>query len=744
MKTWTTLRRSAGIIILVWLGGWLLASPVPARADHGPHGNYSATTDSCAACHRAHTAPQSRLLVSGTPGLCLSCHGSAALGADTNVEDGLYLERDAIAESPAEGVTNRGLRGGGFSNALMDTDQDGAAASRPVTSAHDGSSNVLWGNGAIGSGAGWVGFSLSCTTCHDPHGGGAYRSLRPIPVASGAMTGVLVPDRTLKTYSVADPNNGYVGENYGAIAASLTKWCAQCHTRYDAPSGSGHTASGDPIFAYRHATDMVPCVRCHVAHGTAAVMSGPAGASLPFPNGSLAPTDNARSSLLRLDERRICFSCHVDPANGRVNGGSCTVCHAQPQGTRRQITGAAGDFVRASHHVNGIPQDVDCTTCHEVGAHGSGTVNLKHPDTGAVISFRSNADLEPFCLACHDGDGAGGAAPFSDGVWPPVIDATAWAGASHHVNAPQTCYGTCHQNGHGSNLTPLLNPYDGTPGAGNVNQEEGFCYTCHDGSVAAVNIQAEFAQAYQHNISPNDPGGEFLECTSCHNPHLANSTYKLANPDTAATTIWTGTQEAFCLTCHDGSPPPGITFPATSTGTGFDKSAFVNSTHDLQVTGPDGTTGDSCRACHAQHGSNYRANLLAQYVVQDYNPYTYGDGDFAICWTCHDEYQTIYGQSPFGKYDKNTGQFKENLHKKHVEGERAPCILCHDVHAPHDAGEAGLIRFDYGIQNGYDIQYIGGRNGSNAFWISADQRTGYCYIRCHGKDHTPKNYQRMP
>ncbi len=729
-----------GLILLwgIFTPGWV------AEADNGPHGNYTPTTDACAACHRAHTAPQSRLLVNSTPALCYSCHGSAGLGADTNVVDGLYLDRDLTAESPTEGVANRGLRGGGFSFVLMDSDQDGIATSRATTSAHDGNRPTAWGNGAIGSGAGKTGFPLTCTTCHDPHGGGAYRSLRAIPLGSGAGTDVVVPDQALKTYSVTDPNNNYIGENYGALSAPLTDWCSQCHTRYDAPSGSGHTASGDPIFAYRHATDVVPCVRCHVAHGTAAVMTDPAGVSVLFPDGSSAANDNDRSSLLRLDERRVCFSCHVDPTNGLVNGGSCTTCHAQPQGTRRQITGAGGDFVRASHHVNGIPQDLDCTTCHEVGAHGSGTVNLKHADTGAVITFNANADLETFCLSCHDGNGAGGSPSFTDSVWPPVIDQTAWASASHNVSAPQTCYGSCHQNGHGSNLTPLLNPYDGTPGAGNVNQEEGFCYTCHDGSVATVNIQAEFARTYQHNISPNDPGGEYLECVNCHNPHLANSTNKLANPDTGATTIWTGTQEDFCLTCHDGNPPAGITFPVTSTGTGFDKSTFVNSSHDNNVTGPDGTLGDSCRACHAQHGSDYRANLLAQYVVQDYNPYTYPDADYAICWTCHDENQTIYGQSPFGKYDKRTGLFKENLHKKHVERENAPCIICHDVHAPHDAGESGLISFEYAVQNGYDIQYIGGYDASSAFWISADNTTGYCYIRCHGKDHTPKNYQRMP
>jgi hypothetical protein len=46
---------------------------------------------------------------------------------------------------------------------------------------------VAWGNGANGSGAGPV-VSISCGSCHNPHGNGAYRILNPIPsVATGSI-----------------------------------------------------------------------------------------------------------------------------------------------------------------------------------------------------------------------------------------------------------------------------------------------------------------------------------------------------------------------------------------------------------------------------------------------------------------------------------------------------------------------------------------------------------------------------
>jgi hypothetical protein len=232
----------------------------------------------------------------------------------------------------------------------MDTDWDTASASSAVSSHHtvDGSAGTAWGNGAIGSGPGATGFAMSCVACHDPHGsagsGGTatYRILRPVPSGSGAAAGVDVPDETPKTYAVADANNQYFGELYGLLMDPLSDWCAQCHTRYLAPAGSGTTDSGDPIFAYRHMTETggspdcatchdvsgtgpfippnpndlhpevfhsIGCTTCHVSHGTSASMGTYSGA-VEWPDGSTTPSGHERSSLLRLDNRGECQACH--------------------------------------------------------------------------------------------------------------------------------------------------------------------------------------------------------------------------------------------------------------------------------------------------------------------------------------------------------------------------------------------------------------------------------------------------
>ncbi len=344
----------AAAVTLGAVGLWLALAALPAAADGGPHvaavnsGSSTLMADSCAGCHRAHTALGPNLIAAATEtALCLTCHGSSGAGATTNVVDGV------------EAGTSHGLRGGGFVNALMDTAWDGAAVSRPATSAHlfDGATaSTMWGSGAIGSGPGESRVSLACASCHNPHGNNSYRILRPIPTGAPASTGITVAEQVTKAYTVASAQNRYFGEKYGngvydwEWQYELVQWCAQCHTRYDAyyeygTSGApGSTDSGDPTFKYRHMTRYdwsincalchpgsnginaddpfdvgyataheATCENCHVAHGSSARMGTYSG-TVAWPNQATDPSGNARSSLLRLDNRGVCIGCH-NPTN---------------------------------------------------------------------------------------------------------------------------------------------------------------------------------------------------------------------------------------------------------------------------------------------------------------------------------------------------------------------------------------------------------------------------------------------
>jgi hypothetical protein len=142
-------------------------------------------------------------------------------------------------------------------------------------------------------------------------------------------------------------------------------------------------------------------------------------------------------------------------------GGGCS-CHGAAVGLRRQILGSGGDFASnpsvTSHHVAGAtdPTGNQCLVCHDLSQHTLGTVLLKNADSGAVILYSSSSpsSLEPFCLSCHDANGAGGnLSPFADGAALGTIPfiggttiASSWSGSSLHRSNGLTCAGTGQPN----------------------------------------------------------------------------------------------------------------------------------------------------------------------------------------------------------------------------------------------------------------------------------------------------------
>ena len=366
----------------------------PASADAGPHKTTMvgagqtalvsvAGGGRCASCHRAHTAKAEFLLKDAQPALCYSCHGGP--GASLDVVDGVNNDDGGA------------LRGGGFEYALI----NGAAATKtmgalpvpdpitgitprqtktatapvgtvaaPVTSRHqiDGTTTgTMWGNGAVSAtvNPGKAGVTLECGSCHDPHGNGNYRILRPVPndaatsavaatattaaVAAVVVAPVNIPDAITKVYTttdywlVGDPNVPLVAGGAAPAAgtpdgyiANVAAWCTTCHTRYLATSGSYKVDSGDAVYTYKHRSESGKanspnCIQCHVSHGTSATMTSRA-ASFTAPDG-LVPTAKGlgatvnntatppapvlvggtaigTSRLLRVDNRGVCVMCH--------------------------------------------------------------------------------------------------------------------------------------------------------------------------------------------------------------------------------------------------------------------------------------------------------------------------------------------------------------------------------------------------------------------------------------------------
>lgn len=209
---------------------------------------------------------------------------------------------------------------------------------------------------------------------------------------------------------------------------------------------------------------------------------------------------------------------------------SCKDCHKAAMPGARQVfdsngngTGTGGDFNKGSHHVinyanrtTQIIQEDDCLICHDQSHHTSGVVLLKNWDNAGQAVIYDPADpstLEPFCLGCHDTDGAGGnMSPFSSGN---TLGAdTGWneAGSRIESNWDKT---------YGHRRKGLTCMGDGSPGTG-----------CH---------------------------GDYL--SGKINAHGSDNRGLLGNKYTLPVTSekWDETNYSLCLDCHDNYPSvPGI------------------------------------------------------------------------------------------------------------------------------------------------------------------------------------------
>ena len=394
MRTHKKVRRRLVALVATAAAAFFLGA-VPAYADNGPHVSTATNTPTtgvkitdagqgrCASCHRAHTARAAFLLnATSEESLCYSCHGDGGTGATTDVQSGLGYDAASKTTYPngttltvQRGSTVAGtLRGGGFEKAALGT---GAATKEiylsgsnyrsrnqlvpplatpeTTTSNHLGGVGIMWGNGPISATANTgkdmsttSATKLECTACHDPHGNGQYRILRPVPTDSGftatlpgnTQAGIVIKDTANKVYTttnywiagdpaaVADtgtttilggtsstnpaPIQKTIAASVSSFQANVAAWCTTCHTRDLAPSGSFQTNSGDAVFTYRHTGDQVGgdasanrnCIQCHVAHGTNAVMPN---SKVEWPNGTTPSSD---SRLLRVDDRGTCVMCH--------------------------------------------------------------------------------------------------------------------------------------------------------------------------------------------------------------------------------------------------------------------------------------------------------------------------------------------------------------------------------------------------------------------------------------------------
>lgn len=568
-------------------------------------------------------------------------------------------------------------------------------------------------------------FTMTCTVCHNPHN-------HPTNWLGGVNLRLVGTERAGQ---ITTPNSGVrdvAFESRGADSGGAT-----LHSYADADQDANSVYDG-------------VCEVCHTLTGV---------------------HQNSPAGYHQHQVGNSCLTCHPHVGQGGNVGAflvdptlQCADCHDRTLTPRREVL---GEFSRQSHHVQGAVASGDCEACHSQTVHAKGTVRLKNADdpsnetlvvelTGDPITVPAEAaKLTSVCLACHDANAAGGSPPFSDGLTPPDINSD-WAAASHN-SAGYSCYGDgasgCHATAHGSDKRTLLSlPTVAPTPPDNAEEEEGFCYTCHDGSPSSTNIQGEFqkgantsAQTFHHPIRDTEQGaGRSVECTDCHNPHQATNANKIRGVtgiDLRGNAVGPGTgnprdpvQYEVCLKCH------GDTYVANRdiNGDGFNDTS--NKRRDFN---------DSASAYHPvqQAGRNRSGALQAQLV---------GGLDTLstiLCSDCHNNEQTNNAQgpasnsaaSPQGPHGSTIFPLlraASDLRNSDPGGNVQPsqlalCFLCHD-----QARLIGARRFSDGARTNF---YGAGRDNLHEFHVTNLQEATCrsCHYNSHGNQSASNTNYRI-
>ena len=267
------MRKLSVLLAVAVVASVLFLLPGIALANFAIHGGYAEDTDSCAGCHRAHTATssatwtnddgdeRSALLISTATEVfefCFTCHGRDAAGANTNVWDG-QLEDATGTLGDFMGQLNSGA----FGDDVVGINKHTYAGGSWVAwggGLHGGSGDPLDPDGYQLPSRGGADVVMTCGSCHDVHGSSNYRLLKDV-VNNVTVGGYLnddpvnpTPDPFVISNEPNYPEEGWRLADAGAAqmalyepnyttpmyakapgddpAKGISAWCAACHTQY--------------------------------------------------------------------------------------------------------------------------------------------------------------------------------------------------------------------------------------------------------------------------------------------------------------------------------------------------------------------------------------------------------------------------------------------------------------------------------------------------------------------------------
>jgi predicted CXXCH cytochrome family protein len=470
---------------------------------------------------------------------------------------------------------------------------------------------------------------------------------------------------------------------------------------------------------------------------------------------------------------RLCLSCH----DGTIALGSLRVPPPGAPLTLGLLTGETvlGTDIRDDHPISftydsalavtrgqladpsSLPPAIhlnngqlECTSCHD-----------PHTDRQAKF-LRMNNRYGALCTACHQPTywnasshaassatwNGSGTDPWPAGAYPTVTE-----------NACLSCHRP-HAAGHAARLL-----------AQSVEPTE--CTVCHNGAVAAKNIEAEFqTKPYYHPIQtaqwthlPDENPlsmQRHVACVDCHNPHAVNATPgvppavpgRLKGVKGVSLSGSVVAESSFmyevCLKCHGLAEPTttGIVRQYSSRNIRLKINSANPSYHPIAATGKnttmvsqgfeagyDTSTIITCTSCHnnddwtpagtaplGPHGSRNEPILERQQATND--PTTESAAVYAMCYKCHNRSAVINDVVHFNK------------HNRHVVSVGAPCSVCHDAHG--SAQNPHLINFMLRDRTGKTV--VQANTSGVLQYTSTGVGSGSCSLRCHNRNHSGATY----
>ncbi len=501
---------------------------------------------------------------------------------------------------------------------------------------------------------------------------------------------------------------------------------------------------------------------------------------------------------------RLCLSCHDGTlALGDVLSSPDQIAMTVPTGIPVTSPSYFGGSTLANHHpvsfsyyeatvnpeINPVPPDtqlqipngiVQCTTCHD-----------PHDNTYKKFLAVSN-EGSALCTLCHLITG-----------WPSASHSTSpavWNGRSPNPWPRTDIVGpwdfgwvTVQQNGCENCHTP--HSAGGAQRLLNSAAEEQNCFPCHNGNVAAKNIQGQFGHVSRHKvdvyIGVHDPTEtvpvlqKHDECVDCHNPHASNTSSAQAPYVSGKTTQVKGMNKycspipdpgfatyeyEICFKCHSQTSTltPAVNRVISTTNACVQFNATNPSYHPVTDIGrvsaqdvpsiptpfvqdpevPADLKASSfiyCTDCHSDevdtgnvlmsrgpHGSPYPPILRRQYLTSDIGV-PYNDSNFALCYRCHDK-NSIMTDASFKPNSAGYGG-----HSGHLTGTglpqvavNAPCSVCHDPHGIQDNGFTGSHTHLINFDRGSVTAAPG---NIVPLYTDKGNHSGSCTLICHGVTH---------